>query len=108
MYDEVDATTAVLVDRLWPRGIAKARAPFSQWLKEVAPSAELRKWYDHRPERFEEFSRRYREELNRDPARGALESLRAAAEARPVVLVTATRDLDRSGAAVLEQVVIDG
>jgi uncharacterized protein YeaO (DUF488 family)/DNA-binding MarR family transcriptional regulator len=95
-------STRVLVDRLWPRGVPKADAPFTQWLKDVAPSAELRKWYGHRPERFDEFARRYRDELTRGPARDALASLCAAAHSAPVTLVTATKDLDRSGAAVLK------
>jgi uncharacterized protein YeaO (DUF488 family)/DNA-binding MarR family transcriptional regulator len=95
-------TAGILVDRLWPRGIAKANAPFAEWAKDVAPSSELRRWYGHRPERFNEFSRRYRKELTRDPARTALESIRAAARSKTVVLMTATKELDSSGAAVLK------
>jgi uncharacterized protein YeaO (DUF488 family) len=91
----------ILVDRLWPRGIRKEDAPFATWMKEVAPSPELRKWYGHVPERFPEFARRYREELKADPAREAFKSLRDLSRSEPVVLLTATRDLDRSGAAVL-------
>jgi uncharacterized protein YeaO (DUF488 family)/DNA-binding MarR family transcriptional regulator len=94
----------VLVDRLWPRGIAKDKAPFEKWLKDAAPSAGLRKWYGHAPERFTEFARRYRDELARDPAREALGSLRAEARDKTLVLVTATRDLEHSGAAVLREV----
>jgi uncharacterized protein YeaO (DUF488 family)/DNA-binding MarR family transcriptional regulator len=105
VYDEPRrGSTVVLVDRLWPRGIARAGAPFTQWAKDAAPSAELRRWYGHRPERFDEFSRRYRDELSRDPARTALAHLRTSARSGPVVLVTATRDLERSGAAVLREV----
>lgn len=106
VYDKLDPDNAVLVDRLWPRGVSKAGAPFSDWSKDVAPSAPLRKWYGHRPERFDEFARRYREELAHDPARSALEKLRATARAAPLVLVTATKDLDHSGAAVLKDVLI--
>ena len=62
----------VLVDRLWPRGIAKAAAPFDEWEKDVAPSTQLRRWYGHDPTKFEEFARRYREELGRPPARDGL------------------------------------
>lgn len=98
--------TRVLVDRLWPRGIAKDRAPFSDWLKDVAPSTDLRKWYGHRPERFEEFARRYRRELAREPARKAFLHLRSLAESAPLVLVTATRDLELSGAAVLRDALV--
>jgi uncharacterized protein YeaO (DUF488 family) len=92
----------VLVDRLWPRGVARATAPFDEWLKDVAPSTELRKWYGHEPERFEEFTRRYRQELKTGPARDALSSLRQRAQAGKLVLVTVTKDLERSEAAVLQ------
>jgi uncharacterized protein YeaO (DUF488 family) len=91
----------VLVDRLWPRGITKAEAPFDEWLKEVAPSTELRKWYGHVPERFEEFSRRYRQELSRPPAQDAFRSLQTAAARSHLQLVTATREVDLSAATVL-------
>ena len=65
VYDgpEPDDGTRVLVDRIWPRGLTKDKARLDQWFKQVAPSTELRKWYSHDPERFEEFGRRYREEL---------------------------------------------
>lgn len=107
---EKPATDArrVLVDRLWPRGIAKHDAPFEEWSKDVAPSAELRTWYGHAPGRFSEFARRYREELSQAPVRGALDHLRAQASAHPLVLVTATKDLDLSGAAVLRDVLAEG
>lgn len=105
VYDPPESgAVGVLVDRLWPRGIAKADAPFREWLKNVAPSAALRKWYGHLPERFDEFSRRYRDELTRDPALSAVESLRATARSGPVVLFTAARSLDHSGATVLKDV----
>src|SRR5438128_3907966 len=60
---EPDGGARVLVDRLWPRGIAKERLDLDHWAKEVAPSTELRTWYGHRPERFDEFRRRYLAEL---------------------------------------------
>lgn len=94
------------MDRLWPRGLAKADAPFEEWLKDVAPSTELRKWYGHVPDRFIEFARCYRDELERDEASEAMISLRATASKRPLVLVTATKDLERSGAAVLKDVLL--
>ncbi len=107
VYDgEPEAGRAVLVDRLWPRGLAKTDAPFVKWLKELAPSSELRKWYGHRPERFEEFARRYREELCGEASSPLLEALGAMARDEPVVLMTATRDLERSGAAVLRDVLL--
>lgn len=94
----------VLVDRLWPRGIAKEGAPFDEWLREVAPSSELRSWYGHEPARFDEFAARYRGELARGPAAEALARLSARARSDGAVLLTATKDLERSGAAVLRDV----
>ncbi|MGW7352647.1 DUF488 domain-containing protein [Streptomyces sp. NPDC054784] len=96
----------VLVDRLWPRGMAKDRARLDAWLREVAPSPELRRWYGHDPARFEEFSARYRAELDGredapPEAAEALERLRACAAEGPLTLLTATRDTDRGHAAVL-------
>src|SRR5690606_13707068 len=99
---EADAGRArVLVDRLWPRGVAKAAAGIDEWAKDAAPSTELRRWYGHEPERWPEFARRYRDELHRPPASGAVGRLLALARERPLTLVTATRDVDRSGARVL-------
>ncbi|MGH9170674.1 MAG: DUF488 family protein, N3 subclade [Acidimicrobiales bacterium] len=103
IYDEPkgDGARRVLVDRLWPRGIAKDSAQFDDWLGRVAPSSELRRWYGHDPARQDEFSRRYRIELGHGPANEALRELRAYAKVGQVRLVTATRDLERSAAAVL-------
>lgn len=103
VYDPADDHPAqrVLVDRLWPRGIAKADAPFDRWLKDVAPSTALRRWYGHDPDRFDEFARRYRDELRTGPAEDALGTLRAHTRSGSVVLVTATRDVDLSAAKVL-------
>lgn len=63
VYEQPDGGYRVLVDRLWPRGLAKADAELDEWCKDVAPSAELRKWFGHRAERFDEFAKRYRAEL---------------------------------------------
>ena len=65
IYDTADPTDGfrVLVDRLWPRGVSKTRAALDLWLKEIAPSAELREWFDHEPARFDEFAEKYRAEL---------------------------------------------
>ena len=65
----------ILVDRLWPRGVSKERAALSGWLKEVAPSPDLRRWWHHDPDRFEDFARRYRTELDDNPALGDLLSI---------------------------------
>lgn len=93
--------TRVLVDRIWPRGLAKARAGIDEWAKEVAPSTELRRWYGHDPGRFEEFRRRYRVELAESQRQAAVRHLRELARSGPLTLVTATRDVDHSQAAVL-------
>jgi uncharacterized protein YeaO (DUF488 family) len=91
----------VLVDRLWPRGIAKADAPFDEWDKDVAPTTELRRWYGHDPARFDAFAERYRHELTEPPASDGLARLRATAEHDGLTLVTATRDVAHSAAEVL-------
>ena len=106
VYDHrASRAPAVLVDRLWPRGLAKEDAPFTTWCKAVAPSPELRKWYGHDPERFAEFARRYRRELARPPAKDALDELHhMAARTRSLVLLTATKDVEHSGAVVLRDV----
>jgi uncharacterized protein YeaO (DUF488 family) len=93
-----------LVERLWPRGIAKQAAALTYWLKDVAPTPELRKWYGHRPERWPEFQKRYREELTDEPHRAALAELRRAARQGPVTLVYAAKDPERNSAVVLRQV----
>ena len=94
----------VLVDRVWPRGLRKDAAHLDEWAKDAAPSTELRKWYGHDPARFDEFRRRYLDELSGAAQRKELGRLRALAAARPVTLLTATRDVDISQAAVLAQV----
>jgi uncharacterized protein YeaO (DUF488 family) len=91
----------VLVDRLWPRGVSKERAALQEWLRDVAPSNELRHWYHHDPEHFAEFDARYRAELAEPAPAVALERLRAYRRAGAVTLLTATRELPLSHAAVL-------
>jgi uncharacterized protein YeaO (DUF488 family) len=96
--------TRVLVDRLWPRGVSKAKAGLDEWCKEVAPSPELREWYGHDPERFEEFVRRYRGELEEPQRADALAHLRRLAEDGVLTLLTATRRPEISEAAVLARI----
>lgn len=93
----------VLVDRIWPRGLRKEAAHLDGWAKDVAPSTELRNWYGHDPARFEEFRRRYTAELTGSGQHEALGRLRAMAAERPVTLLTATKDLQISQAAVLAE-----
>ncbi|MEU9591484.1 DUF488 domain-containing protein [Streptomyces sp. NPDC048193] len=98
----------VLVDRLWPRGVSKEAAHLDTWLKDVAPSTGLRRWYHHDPERFAEFRRRYVAELDDPEHRQAVQELRGLAAHGTVTLLTATKDADRSEAAVLAQWLNDG
>ncbi|HEY5362414.1 MAG TPA: DUF488 family protein [Streptosporangiaceae bacterium] len=105
VYEEPERAdgTRVLVDRIWPRGLTKARAALDEWCQDVAPSGELRKWYSHDPARFGDFGRRYQAEL-KDPRRAeALSHLRELAKDRQLTLLTATRQPEISEAAVLAQ-----
>lgn len=103
VYEETSPQdgTRVLVDRVWPRGMRKEDAHLDEWLREVAPSSELRKWYGHEPGRFAEFRRRYLAELRDTGHREAAEHLRDLASHDRLTLLTATRDVDHSQAAVL-------
>jgi uncharacterized protein YeaO (DUF488 family) len=103
VYDEASPADGarVLVDRVWPRGVRKDAARLDDWAKDVAPSTELRKWYGHDPAKFDEFRRRYLSELAGRPQQAALGRLRTLASAGPLTLLTATRDVDHSQAAVL-------
>jgi uncharacterized protein YeaO (DUF488 family) len=100
--DEPEPTDGrrVLVDRLWPRGMRKDAATWDEWLKEVGPSDELRKWYGHDPARFAEFTKRYRAELARNEA---FRTLRGYAAEGPLTLLTAVRDLEHAHATVLAE-----
>jgi uncharacterized protein YeaO (DUF488 family) len=96
-----DDGARILVDRLWPRGVSKERAHLDDWCKEVAPSTELRQWYNHDPALFEEFATRYRDEL-REPGRAAeLAHLRELVGRGTVTLLTASKAVDISEATVL-------
>jgi uncharacterized protein YeaO (DUF488 family) len=95
----------VLVDRLWPRGVRKEDAELDLWLKEVAPTPELRTWFGHEPERFEEFSDRYRAELEENPALDEL--LDAARGAKKVTLLYGARDPGCNHAVVLRDLARD-
>jgi uncharacterized protein YeaO (DUF488 family) len=103
VYEAPEASDGmrVLVERLWPRGLSKERARVDLWLKDIAPSAELRTWYDHDPSRFAEFRRRYETELASDPARAAMARLRELVDHGRVTLVFAARDPALSNAATL-------
>jgi uncharacterized protein YeaO (DUF488 family) len=95
-----------LVERLWPRGIRKADLPLDGWLKDVAPSAELRRWFAHDPRKWSEFQRRYRLELRRNAS--YLEPLVAAARKGPTTLVYSARDTEHNAAVVLRDYLATG
>lgn len=103
VYDDPESSDGarVLVDRLWPRGLRKDAVPLDDWLRDVAPSADLRKWYGHDPGKFDEFRRRYLGELTGPEARASLGRLRTLAARGPLTLLTATKDAQHSQAAVL-------
>ncbi|AKS35192.1 DUF488 domain-containing protein [Mycolicibacterium goodii] len=103
VYEEPEADEGhrVLVDRLWPRGLRKDDPRIGQWLPEVAPSNELRRWYGHAPERHAEFVQRYTAELDAPDGAAALDELRGIVRAGPVVLVTATKEIELSHLSVL-------
>lgn len=92
----------ILIDRLWPRGITKARLKLDSWPRALAPSTALREWYDHDPQRFAEFRSRYRDELNAHA--DELAALRGLIKGREATLITAARELDLSHAQVLREV----
>lgn len=96
----------VLIDHVWPRGVSKQRAALDDWAKELAPSDQLRTWFDHKPERFKGFRSRYRSELGHHAAK--LEELRAIARKTPVTVIYAARDRDHNNAVVLAELLRDG
>jgi uncharacterized protein YeaO (DUF488 family) len=96
--------TRILVDRLWPRGVKKADAEIAQWMKEVAPSNELRKWFGHDPQRWEEFARRYRTELA--AKREAVAALRELVRKGAVTLIYSAHDTEHNQAVVLRELLL--
>jgi uncharacterized protein YeaO (DUF488 family) len=103
VYDPPDPADGrrVLVDRLWPRGLSKSAAALDEWVKAVAPSDELRRWYGHEAGKFAAFRERYGAELQAPERADALAHLRQLAGSGPLTLLTATRDVEHSQAAVL-------
>jgi uncharacterized protein YeaO (DUF488 family) len=94
-----------LVDRLWPRGVSKAEARLTDWLKDLAPSTELRRWFGHEPSRWAEFQRRYSAELDGPETRAMLQMLADKARNGPVTLVYAARDTEHNEAVVLQHLI---
>jgi uncharacterized protein YeaO (DUF488 family) len=92
----------VLVDRVWPRGISKEDAALDEWARELAPSTELRKWFAHKPERFGEFRRRYRDELS--ASGDEIKALRRRSRKGALTLLFGARDTEHNNAVVLAEV----
>jgi uncharacterized protein YeaO (DUF488 family) len=103
VYDDPspDDGERILVDRVWPRGFRKDDPRVGRWFKDAAPSNDLRHWYNHVPERFDEFVTRYEDELRTPDGAAAFKELRELTKGKTVTLVTATKDVDGSQAAVL-------
>jgi uncharacterized protein YeaO (DUF488 family) len=103
VYDPPDPADGhrVLVDRLWPRGLSKSAAALDEWVRAVAPSDELRRWYGHEADKFAAFRDRYGTELQAPERAQALAHLRQLAGSGPLTLLTATKDVEHSQAAVL-------
>jgi uncharacterized protein YeaO (DUF488 family) len=96
--------TRILIDRLWPRGVKKADAAIDQWVKEIAPSTALRKWFGHDPDRWTEFRRRYADEVHEH--REAFERLRALARQGPITLIFSARDEVHNDAVALRNLLL--
>lgn len=96
----------ILVDRLWPRGLSKEKAAVDHWMKDIAPSAELRKWFGHDPERWPEFQRRYREELRRHGA--LMDQIGDLAAGGALTLLYAAHDEEHNDAVVLKEALVKG
>ncbi len=98
----------VLVDGLWPRGVTKQQLKIEAWMKEIAPSTVLRKWFGHDPARWELFRKKYHDELSKAPRKALLEELIDRARKEQVTLVFGARDAERSNAAVVAEIVRSG
>jgi uncharacterized protein YeaO (DUF488 family) len=103
VYDKPDKTDGqrVLVDRVWPRGLTKEEARIDQWLKEIAPTTALRKWFGHDPARWTEFKKRYAKELNDRPEK--IEQLAREARKRTVTLLFGAQDIEHNNAVALKE-----
>ena len=100
-----DDGTRILIDRLWPRGVKKTDAAIDEWMKEIAPSSALRKWFGHEPGRWQEFRRRYQSEIRQHPEQ--FEQLRTLARHGPITLVFSARDEAHNDAVVLKDLLLE-
>jgi uncharacterized protein YeaO (DUF488 family) len=95
----------ILIDRLWPRGVSKTEANIDLWLKELAPSTELRQWYGHDPEKWDEFKKRYIEEITSPEKKKILEDIAHHARHNNITLVYSAKDTEHSDARVLAELI---
>lgn len=104
VYDEKSANDGyrLLIDRIWPRGVSKEKANLDEWNKELAPSTELRKWFDHKEERFEEFVKRYKKELSEK--KEELKRIQDLAKEHQICLLYGAKDEKHNQAVVLKEV----
>ena len=103
---EPEEGVRVLVDRLWPRGVKKEGAPWEHWLPEVAPSPDLRQWFNHEAAKFDLFQKQYLTELASPKGRAAVQRLTQLAGGRPLILMTATADTEHNQAVVLRRLLL--
>jgi uncharacterized protein YeaO (DUF488 family) len=103
VYDPPEASDGarILIDRLWPRGIAKDRARIDEWLKEIAPSEQLRQWFGHQPERWEAFQKRYHEELTSTEKPELIQRIKSLAKKDTVTLLFTAKDAEHNNAVAL-------
>ena len=108
IYDPPDDSDGyrILIDHVWPRGVSRERARLDEWARELAPGDQVRKWFDHRPDRFAEFRARYRDELMAHPDR--VDELRRRATNGRVTVLYAARDREHNNAVVLTELLRDG
>ena len=106
-YEKMDPDDGrrILVDRLWPRGIKKTEAGIGEWLKELGPSTELRRWFSHDPEKWPEFKKRYTQELSDHHKTELLENIAHDARVNNITLIYAAKDTEHNNARVLEEVI---
>ena len=108
-YERKEASDGerILIDRLWPRGVGKDEASIDEWLKELAPSTQLRQWFDHDPGKWKEFKKRYCKELAAPESRRLLENIARTAERYNVTLIYAAKDTEHSHVLVLKELIAE-
>lgn len=107
IYEQANRNDGVriLVDRLWPRGVSKEKARLDEWLKDIGPTDELRKWFDHDPNKFADFKSRYKEQLKSEKRAEALRKIKRLAEEKQTTLLTASKEETYNHAQVIREVI---